>query len=186
VLATALDLLARDGYGNLTMDAVAAAAHTSKATIYRQWGGKAGLVSAALGHLRRLGPDAPSSDRGSLRGDLLWLARTVGPMSEQQFTLMAALAHAARHDEELAARLRSFLFDPTRAVLEAAFARAVDRGEIPAGHRALEHLASVLIGAGLSRPLVEGVLPDEAYFVHLIDDVVMPLFAPPTTPRTRT
>jgi AcrR family transcriptional regulator len=91
VLTTALDRLARDGYGNLTADAVAAAAHTSKATIYRQWGGEPGLVSGALGQLRRLEPDAPSPDAGSLRGDLLRLARTVGPMGEQQVTLMAAL-----------------------------------------------------------------------------------------------
>ena len=68
VLDLALDLLARNGYGNLTMDAVAAAAHTSKATIYRQWGGKAGLVSAALGHLRKVKPDGPPRRHGFRSG----------------------------------------------------------------------------------------------------------------------
>ena len=50
---------------------------------------------------------------------------------------MAALAHAARLDPELAAQLRSYLFDPSRTVLEQIFARAVEPGGNPAGHPAL-------------------------------------------------
>jgi len=41
----ALDLLSEIGYDRLTMDAVAARAHASKATIYRRWQGKAALWS---------------------------------------------------------------------------------------------------------------------------------------------
>jgi len=44
----ALDLLSEIGYDRLTMDAVAARAHASKATIYRRWQGKAALVVDAL------------------------------------------------------------------------------------------------------------------------------------------
>ncbi|WP_198663394.1 TetR/AcrR family transcriptional regulator [Jiangella endophytica] len=48
VLRATLELLAEIGYGSLTMDAVAARAKASKATIYRRWSGKAELVIAAI------------------------------------------------------------------------------------------------------------------------------------------
>lgn len=48
VLRATLELLAEIGYGSLTMDAVAARAKASKATIYRRWAGKAELVIAAI------------------------------------------------------------------------------------------------------------------------------------------
>src|SRR5271163_3763605 len=63
----ALDLLAEIGYDRLTMDAIAARAHASKATIYRRWPGKAALVVDALNCSKgsMLEPDT-----GSLEGDL--------------------------------------------------------------------------------------------------------------------
>jgi AcrR family transcriptional regulator len=48
ILRAALELLAEIGYDQLTMDAVAARAHCSKATIYRRWPGKAELVTTAV------------------------------------------------------------------------------------------------------------------------------------------
>ncbi len=45
-----LDLLREVGYDALTMDAVAARTRSSKATLYRQWGGKAELVAKAIRH----------------------------------------------------------------------------------------------------------------------------------------
>ena len=62
----ALDLLSEIGYDRLTMDAVAARAHASKATIYRRWQGKAALVVDALNCSKgsMLEPDT-----GSLAGD---------------------------------------------------------------------------------------------------------------------
>ena len=66
--AAVLDLLREVGYDALTMDAVAARTRSSKATLYRQWGGKPELVAKAIRH------NKPGSiadiDTGSLRGDL--------------------------------------------------------------------------------------------------------------------
>ena len=45
-----LDLLREVGYDALTMDAVAARTRSSKATLYRQWGGKAELVARPIRH----------------------------------------------------------------------------------------------------------------------------------------
>src|SRR6266542_2223133 len=62
-----LALVRETGYERLTLDAVAARAHVSKATLYRQWSGKATLVAHALKHSRQ--PIAETVDTGSLRGD---------------------------------------------------------------------------------------------------------------------
>src|ERR1700761_2236131 len=40
--------LAAVGYGGLTMEGIAARAHTGKAALYRRWAGKCELVHAAL------------------------------------------------------------------------------------------------------------------------------------------
>src|SRR3954449_11409393 len=62
-----LELLREVGYDALTMDAVATRTRSSKATLYRQWGGKAELVVKAL---RSQKPHFDEVDTGSLRGDL--------------------------------------------------------------------------------------------------------------------
>src|SRR5580700_5639700 len=67
-----LALLAEIGYDRLTIDAVAARAHSSKATIYRRWSGKAELVVDALHSLKG---SPPTPDTGSLRGDLEAIAQ---------------------------------------------------------------------------------------------------------------
>ena len=48
ILDAALDLLARVGYDRMTMDAVAAEAKASKATLYRRWSTKSALVVDAI------------------------------------------------------------------------------------------------------------------------------------------
>lgn len=67
-----LDLLREVGYDALTMDAVAARTKSSKATLYRQWGGKAELVAKAIRHQK---PSAVGVDTGSLRGDFHAMVR---------------------------------------------------------------------------------------------------------------
>ena len=64
-----LALLAEVGYDRMSMDAVAARAKASKATIYRRWPGKQELVLDAV-RSRAPGMAVPE-DTGSLRGDLL-------------------------------------------------------------------------------------------------------------------
>lgn len=70
-----LDLLREVGYDALTMDAVAARTKSSKATLYRQWGGKAELVAKAVRHNKPGGIGLGDIDTGSLKGDLHALTR---------------------------------------------------------------------------------------------------------------
>ena len=68
ILEAALEVLADVGYDRLTMDAVATRARASKATLYRRWNTKVGLVIDALLVEKRR---RPVPDTGSLRGDLI-------------------------------------------------------------------------------------------------------------------
>ena len=66
ILQATLELLATDGYRRLTIEAVRERAGVGKATIYRRYGSKEELVSAAIAHLNS---DIPlPDDTGSLQG----------------------------------------------------------------------------------------------------------------------
>ncbi|MBO0870980.1 MAG: helix-turn-helix transcriptional regulator, partial [Micromonosporaceae bacterium] len=77
ILRAAYGLLAEVGYEALRLDAVAARARASKATLYRHWSRKAKLVADAVRSCHASTMDAP--DTGTLRGDLLAL---LGLMAE--------------------------------------------------------------------------------------------------------
>ena len=76
LLAVTLRLLQEHGYDQLTIDAVASAAHASKATVYRRWPSKAELVLAAF--IEGVRQVAVTPNTGTLRGDLLQLGETCG------------------------------------------------------------------------------------------------------------
>ncbi len=106
-----LDLLREVGYDALTMDAVAARTRSSKATLYRQWGGKAELVVRAM-HSQKPGGIA-DVDTGSLRGDLhTIIGREDDCDMAQNVALMRALSMAAHQNDELRQALRDLLVEP--------------------------------------------------------------------------
>src|SRR3954466_9997578 len=80
ILDAAIQVLAEVGYDRLTMDAVAAKAKASKATLYRRWTSKVSLVIEALQHEK--GPNTPP-DTGSLRGDLQQVFCGAGGLTDQ-------------------------------------------------------------------------------------------------------
>src|SRR3954451_561491 len=69
ILDATLDILAEHGMAGLTMEGVAAAAHTGKASVYRRWPSKEDLLVDAM--TRACPPIPESPDTGSLREDLL-------------------------------------------------------------------------------------------------------------------
>ncbi len=175
VLSVALDELVRAGYEALTMDQVAAAAHTSKATLYRQWHNKAGLVVAALARGCPALPRRVST--GSLREDLLALAAGAVPMSEEQVRLFAALSHVVRADPSFGALVRDALIAPNLAAIEAILADAVERGEVDAANPALAMVPKLLVAIGIGHPLVDGNPLERRFFEQLVDRVVLPILA---------
>nr|MDQ2725067.1 TetR/AcrR family transcriptional regulator [Actinomycetota bacterium] len=112
ILDAAIALVAEVGYDRMSMDAIAARARASKATIYRRWPGKAELVVEAV---RCCGDDdvaAALPDQGSLRADLHALVDHIRTALEgTDGALMFGLALAARSDPELGRVLREQLFE---------------------------------------------------------------------------
>ncbi|MBB5120050.1 AcrR family transcriptional regulator [Streptomyces eurocidicus] len=168
-----LDILREVGYDALTMDAVAARTHSSKATLYRQWKGKPELVVSALRHKKPI--KLADIDTGSVRGDLqAMVCEADDAQMEQDAALMRGLGHAIHTNPDLHRALRELLIEPEMAGMEAMLRRAVDRGEIAAGTLALDFVPHMMLGAFLTRPLVEDRNADPVYLSRYIDAVVLP------------
>ncbi|WP_017241111.1 TetR/AcrR family transcriptional regulator [Streptomyces sp. SS] len=162
--AAVLDLLREVGYDALTMDAVAARTHSSKATLYRQWGSKPELVARAL---RANKPsDFSEIDTGSLRGDFQeMVARTDDCQMEKDSALMRGLAHAVHNNPELHRALRELLVEPELS----GFDEVLD-----AENPALKLIPHMLIGAFVARPLIDDQPVDRAFLTAYVDAVVLP------------
>jgi AcrR family transcriptional regulator len=167
-----IDLVRELGYEAMTMDAVAARSKSSKATLYRQWQGKPQLVAAAMRHNRPITTE--DVDSGTLRGDLHQLAREIGSAAEQDTVFMSAVSHAAHSSPDLAAALREMLVEPELAKLDRMLARAVQRGEVRADVAGAEFFAHLLLGAVLSRKMLEDRFADADYLTRYVDAVVLP------------
>jgi len=90
LLEAAWDQLTDVGFASLTMESVAARAHTGIAVLYRRWANKDELVLAALEHYRQV-RTVEIPDTGTLRGDLLALLTAIG-QARASFTAVAAAA----------------------------------------------------------------------------------------------
>jgi AcrR family transcriptional regulator len=172
ILRAAYELLAETGYQGLRVDAVAARAQASKATLYRHWPTKAGLVTDALRTCKAAEAAAP--DTGSLRGDLLtWFGCIAENIRGEEGLILAGLFMAMHRDPELAAQLRAMRESKTPHA-EAICVRAVRRGELRPGYdaRLIEEIVPAQIfmhSFALGRPL------DDAFLAHLTDDIILPL-----------
>ncbi|UUU22758.1 TetR/AcrR family transcriptional regulator [Streptomyces sp. DSM 40750] len=177
--AAVLDLLREVGYDALTMDAVAARTRSSKATLYRQWGGKAELVAKAMRH-NKPGPDIGSVDTGSLPGDMHALVRSQDDCAmEQNSALMRGLAMAIHGNPDLLKAFRELIIEPEMMELRRVLQRAVDRGEVRPDNPAAEYVLHMLIGAFVARGLIEDRPPTQDFLSSYIDAVVLPALGVP-------
>ena len=104
------DLLCEVGYDRMSMDAVAARARASKATIYRAWPNKPDLVTEALAY--RFGDAPVVPDTGSLRGDLI--AHMTGACqvaNSPDGSVITGLLTAATRNAELARTLHQLVYE---------------------------------------------------------------------------
>ncbi|MGW2617650.1 TetR/AcrR family transcriptional regulator [Streptomyces sp. NPDC001500] len=176
-----LELLREVGYDALTMDAVAARTRSSKATLYRQWGGKAELVAKAVRH-GKPGSSAGAVDTGSLRGDLHALTlRSDDCEMEQNSALMRGLAMAVHGNPDLLKAFKEHLVEPEMAEFRHVLRRAVDRGEVRADNPAMDFVPHMMIGAFAARTMLDEQPPTQAFLLSYIDAVVLPALGAPTT-----
>lgn len=184
ILDATLEVLGEVGYDRLTIDAVAAKAKASKATVYRRWSGKAALVVDALQTLAPKAPDGSETpcywpDTGSLRGDLLAGVRAFADrLSSAEGKLIASVVTAQMHDPELAAAMRAATLEDKRRSCRLAAERAFSRGELTSTN-GTDTFVEVLPAIMYNRLLVTGEPFDDAFVTHVVDDIALPLLGHP-------
>ncbi len=171
LLGVTLELLQEHGYDRLSLDAVAATARASKATLYRRWPTKAGLVLAAFVEGTR--HIAVDPDTGTLRSDLLALAGQISAhVSNHVGTIRAVLVEISR-SEELYATMQEQFLDQRKALMSHILKRAAARGEIEAS-AITEDLWDVLPGYLIYRSVLTGRPPSRRAIRDLVDNVLIP------------
>jgi AcrR family transcriptional regulator len=173
ILAVCAELLTEIGYERLTIDAVAARARASKATIYRRWPGKPALVGAAIRFITDSDNIAPPYT-GDLRADLLCLLTNARDRFADKAPLLAGMVNAMQGDPELAGLLRADIAR-CRATTDALLARYAAEGVITAADPELvRELAPATL---MTRILITGEPVDDSLLHNLVDRVLMPLLS---------
>jgi AcrR family transcriptional regulator len=167
-----LRLIADRGFDNVTMDQIAEATKSSKATLYRQWGSKTALFVESLAGGGPVPDELP--DTGSLRGDLHAMFAHHEKEIEQPSALVGAILQAMKQDEELAVAVRTQVMGPVHERIDLFVQRAIDRGEVAADSPAIPHLHLVLIAPFVLRGALTGNDANEDdYVLDYIDAVVL-------------
>lgn len=176
ILAATLDQLATVGLVGLTMEGVAAAAQTGKASVYRRWASKEDLVVDALHHA--FPPvDAPL-DTGNVRSDLLQVLREMlvivnGPAGRAMQTLMGEVDR----DQEFVRTVHERVIDPRKRRLLAALRRGAERGQVRP-----EAVTSLVADVGpalvVHRFHTTGPPVSDHFLRRVVDEVLMPVLRP--------
>lgn len=167
-----ISLLREGGYDSVTMEGVAARTKCGKATLYRQWGTKPRLVTAALDKARCA--VFTDIDTGSLVGDLREAARVAASRRERDAELMEAVSQAYIQHPDLRAALRETVIAPEVAALDAMLGRAVERGELAADNPAIGFVAPCFLGMLRIERIFEDRFADAATMRVFVDAVLLP------------
>ncbi|TDC41655.1 TetR/AcrR family transcriptional regulator [Micromonospora sp. KC213] len=176
--------LAAVGYGRLSIEAVARRAGVGKTAIYRRWNSKLDLVLETVA--AAAGKKLPALDTGTLRGDLALLFQVVAhalshPLASQ--IIPDLLAEAARNptiDETLQRVLRA----QQQEIGGRLIARAVDRGELPAGTD-LDAAVDLIAGPLYWRLAITRTPLPDTYLDTLVEAVAAALATDAAVPRQR-
>jgi AcrR family transcriptional regulator len=167
VIEALLGELAEHGLAGTTMEGVARRAGVNKTTLYRRWGSKEDLVLDALLEIgeRRV----PIPDTGSLRDDLLTVAREIvaSVSTPEADAVVRAAAADPGPDSKLVASVRQF-WAVRFGLLGTMVERAIERGELPADTDP-KLLIEGLLGGIYLRVLVTREPLDDAVLVRLAD-----------------
>jgi AcrR family transcriptional regulator len=169
ILAAAGEIFVRDGFQNMTLPGVAAAAGVAKTTVYRRYANTVELVLATNNHLNT---DVPAPDTGSARDDLVAVLDFARLRFDPSVT-GTLLTEEREHPELLEAARRQMIvpaIDRFRHVLRA----GIERGELRADLD-VDAAAHALLGSFFIRYLERG--RPQAGWADAIVDELWPSFA---------
>jgi AcrR family transcriptional regulator len=132
VLATAAEILRREGYSRLTMERVAAESRVAKTTIYRRWPTKAALCMEL--YLEVAGQELHDPDTGDIASDLRHICNMVVRLQTRTVAgpaFIGLIAEALSNPKSSASFLAEFA-ERRRELTRRVLKRAIHRGEIRA------------------------------------------------------
>lgn len=164
--------LAAVGYGRLTMEGIAARAHTGKAALYRRWASKHDLVHAALHHA--LPPLSEPRAGRSARENLLTVFTAhrdvlAGKTAFPGLDIMGQLVH----EPELRAIFADAVVAPRLTIVESILRAAVRDGDVdPATLTPM----TARVGPALINQhfLLTGLPPNKRELALIVDTVIPP------------
>jgi len=131
-LATAAEILRREGYSRLTMERVAGKSGVAKTTIYRRWPTKAALCMEL--YLEVAGRELHDPDTGDIAGDLRHICNMVVRLQTRTVAgpaFIGLVAEALSNPKSSASFLAEFA-ERRRELTRRVLKRAIHHGEIRA------------------------------------------------------
>ena len=173
ILEATIDELAEVGYVAMTIESVAKRAGVGKATIYRQWRGKADLVESVLVMIKQ---DIVVRVDGTVRERVTSLLQGLATyLSDSRASLcMPAMVSAAHHDDTVGVFQFRFA-NERRQVLVDLLTDGVSSGELDSDLDA-ELTAEILAGPLFYRRL----MTDRPFPVDDVDQLVRAVLGPAT------
>ncbi len=164
-LSAAHDILMGEGFGRLSIEAVAAKSGVGKPTIYRNWSNACELAMAAL--MTGQSPE-PAEKAGSLKSSLTAQMRALvsafATTRGRQITMALA---AADPESEMTKAFRNQIILSSRETGRGLIERAVHRGDI-AEPRDIEVILDIIYGPLFYRLLVGHQPLDESFADRLV------------------
>ena len=168
--------LAEAGYGGLTMEGIAAQAHTGKAALYRRWATKCELVHAALVFALPPVPE-PRSGRSAKESLLAMFTAHRDMLAGKTAFPGLDIIHQLLHEPEMRAIFADAVVSPRVKIVESILQAAIDCGDIdPAAVTPL----TARVGPALINQhfLLTGEPPNRRELALIVDTVI-----PPRAPR---
>lgn len=161
------------GYRNLTMEAVAERAGTSRAVLYRRWRNRAEMVITAMRrHRPMLSGEVP--DTGSLRGDVVaLLTRVSARLAELGPETLHGILSDYFADTESFAVFQDQVLHVGAGVMATILKHAEERGEVRQGIS--PRVATLPTDMFRHELLVRRTPPTGSTIAEIVDDVFLPL-----------
>jgi AcrR family transcriptional regulator len=142
VLDATVAELVEHGFAGLTVEAVSRRAGVNKTTIYRRWGGRAGLIVDAVETFAAAQVDLP--DTGTIEEDLrLWARSVLKTLTGPTSGALVRAVFSGAGDSSVVRELRHRFWLTRAALVRPMIDQAVRRGQLPIGTDADEVIRHV-------------------------------------------
>jgi AcrR family transcriptional regulator len=170
ILDAAVEVLAEQGPGRFTVDAVATRAGVGKATIYRRWASRGALLLDTAHH--RMAIEVEDPDTGSLTEDIVATLTGLGVKARDTVAgrILPVIMSEAVVNPEMRRILTAFVAD-RRRLPRAIVERGIARGELPDSTDP-DLLLDILAGTVFFRVLLSDAPVDEAIVREVVDIVL--------------